>query len=104
MCPPKNLSDQMLSFTPECHDLIDQQLHGIYGISGHIVKVLKVSLSRQQDVVHTPNGHHMVIEADGHTGTEKSMDDGGFLAGMKSTDVNADSLLHFIGPLAVRNF
>jgi hypothetical protein len=32
---------------------------------------------------------------EGHTGTEKGIDNGGFLAGIKPFDMNADSLLHF---------
>jgi hypothetical protein len=53
-------------------------------------------------VVHPPNGRHGVIQADGYTRTEKGLDDGGSPAGMTPSDVNADSLLQFIGPWAAR--
>jgi hypothetical protein len=101
MSPSENLCYQVRSLPPEVHDPVDQQLHGIYGVPGRIIKDFQISLSRHQDVVHTPYGRHLIMQTDGHTGTEKGIDNCRLPARMKSTSMDADAFFHFIGPTSV---
>ena len=102
MSPSEDLCYQVRSITSEVHEPVDQQLHGIYRVPGRIIKDFQISLSRQQDVVHTPYGSHMIMQTDGHTRTEKGIDNGRFLARMKSSNMDADASFSFHRPSAVR--
>ncbi len=48
-------------------------------------------------MVHASDSLQGVVQAYGHTGAKKGLDDGRFPAGMESTDMNAVALLQFIG-------